>query len=294
MSDSERPRSLENIQQWMQAVITHPEGVVPGLRSAAAREAMDVAPEDLHRIVPPSKSLKSAERLGIYANAYHARLLECLGEEFPALRHAVGEKAFGAFVVGYLERHPSESYTLAELGRRFPQFLEDTRPGDDEPRPNWTDFVIELAKVERTYAEVFDGPGMEQSRGMLPNELAAIPPERWPEARLVPVPCLRLLELTHPVHEYITAVRKRLRPATPAPSPTWLIVMRREYIVRRVAVARDEFELLAALVHGATVGEAIDVAQAQPGVDAEALAQRLHAWFRDWTAAGYFSAIALP
>jgi hypothetical protein len=292
MNGGDAPRPLADLQQWMQAVITHPDGVQGGIRSAAAREAIDLPPEELDRIVAPSKSLDSARRLGIYANAYFARLLECLREEFPALRRAVGENAFAAFVAGYLQQRPSQSYTLAELGRSFPKFLEETRPADNEPRPNWTDFVIELARVERVYADVFDGPGIEQLRVLQPEDLITISPERWTSARLVPAPCLRLLELTHPVHEYITAVRKQQLAPVPEPAATWLVISRRDYVVRRTAVSQDEYSALASLVAGKPVGDAI--LSVMNDENEGTLAGDLQNWFHHWAAAGYFIAVSLP
>jgi hypothetical protein len=293
MSDRQSPRSLERLQLWMQAVIVHPEGVEAGVRSAAARDAIEILPEDLHGVIPASTTLSGAERLGIYASAYFARLMECLRQEFPALRRAVGDKAFNAFAARYLQEHPSQSYTLAELGRRFPPFLAATRPRDAAPRPNWADFVIELATVERTYAEVFDGPGIEQSRVLQPEDLHAIPPDRWPEARLAPAPCVRLLELSHPIHEYITAVRKNQPALVPQPAPTWLVITRRDYVVRRAAISEEEFKLLALLAAGASVGEAIAHGM-QNADDVASLARKLENWFRQWTASGYFQAVWLP
>jgi hypothetical protein len=277
----------------MQAVIVHPAGVEAGVCSAPAREAIDIAAFDLQSVILRSRNLTSAERLGIYASAYFARLLECLREEFPALKRAVGEEAFSAFAGGYLQQYPPQSYTLAELGSRFPQFLQETRPDDGEPRPNWTDFVIELATVERIYAEVFDGPGVEHSRCIQPEALAGLSPERWSEAQLVPAPCLRLVELSHPVHEYITAVRRKQNAIVPAPSPTWLVITRRDYVVRRVAVSRDEFTLLESLIDGRSVGEAI-AALMRDSHEASALEARVQEWFRHWAAAGYFQAISFP
>jgi hypothetical protein len=259
MSVSEPRPTLDQIQRWMQAVMMHPAGVEAGVGSDAAREQIDVDAENVGRVVLPSRHQTSLDRLRIYGNAYYARLLECLNEEFPALRHAVGEEAFASFAAAYLQAHPSQSYTLGELGRAFPRFLCETRPPEErsESRPNWTDLVIDLATVERTYSEVFDGPGVENARVLQPGDLNSVPPDRWPEARLVPAPCLRLLELAYPVHEYISAVRRKEPPAVPAPRRTFLVVTRRDYRVRRCAMSQDEFRLLAALVAGEKVGAAI-------------------------------------
>ena len=88
---STEPRNLNRIQQWMQSVITHPDGVVGGIESDGARRQIDVATENIEQVITPSQTLTSIERLEIYGNAYYARLLECLHDEYPALVHALGE-----------------------------------------------------------------------------------------------------------------------------------------------------------------------------------------------------------
>ena len=91
----------------MHAVITHPEGVAAGLDSQEARSEIDVVASQVEQVVDPSKRRTSIERIEVYANAYYARLLECLRDEFPALFHAVGEEVFDGLAFGYLQAYPS-------------------------------------------------------------------------------------------------------------------------------------------------------------------------------------------
>lgn len=282
--------TLNQIQRWMQAVITHPSGITDGINSDDAREQLDVADIDIERVITRSQSLDSIGRLQVYGNAYHARLLECLGVEFPTLKHAAGEDAFGAFCFGYLQQYPSTSYTLNQLGSRFPEYLVETRPPREGPgeQPDWPDFLVELARIERTYYEVFDGPGEERLPLLLGNDLAAIPPEKWPDVRLATVESLRLMKLQFPVHAYITSVRKGEQPRPPQPQPTWLAINRREYIVRRRPLSPIQFELLRNLQEGQALGEAIEGAVDATDADIEQLAAQLRTWFEIWTAAGYF------
>lgn len=275
----------------MQAVVTHPDGVAAGIESDAAREYFDVSVDSIETIVTRSQALSSVERLGVYANAYYARLLECLREEFPTLVHALDEETFNGFAFAYFQDHPSQSYTLGDLGRDFPQHLVDTRPERDRPDADWADFVIDLAIVERTFSEVFDGPGVENVPTLDSEQLLAIPPERWPHCRLVPVPCLRLLPLRFPVHQYISSVRRQQPAEIPPPQPTWLVVTRREFMVRRFAVSSAAYLLLSSFVEGATVLEAIEKVADDPEVDPEQLVSQLREWFQEWAAAGLFLSV---
>jgi hypothetical protein len=328
---------LAKLQRWMQTVITHPAGVAAGVDSSGARTELDVAATDVERVVRRSNALTALERLQVYGDAYFARLLECLEAEFPAVRHAIGEEVFTTFACGYLHAHPSRSYTLNELGRLFPAYLREVRPARPPqpplpkggnpgiPPPDFADFVIELAELERLYSEVFDGPGSENGPVLTVDDLLQMAPDDWPRARLRCVPCLHLREFHFPVHTYATAVRIRRneeargdRPDTgdespqhagfstrdsrpsstaispPAPQATHLVVTRRHYVVRRFAAAPDEFAVLRMLHSGATVGEAVRAGYDAAEGGADDFAQKLQAWFRQWAAAQLFSAVEIP
>ncbi len=281
------PRDLDPVLRWMQAVIMHPAGVEAGL--AEARRHIDVGPGEAEAVVNRSRALTAVERLAIYGNAYYARLLECLREEFAVLAHALGEELFGVFAVGYLQRYPSRSYTLAQLGADFPRYLAETRPGSGPA--GWEDFIVDLATLERTFNEVFDGPGVEGERLPDLRQFADMPAEQFLGARLVPVPCLRLLALHYPVQRYYTAVRRRKRPRLPAAAPTYLALSRQDYRVRHYELSRPAYLLLQALLAGDRVGQAIAKASAAAGPEAGHLAGHLYSWFRDWAAEGFFHRI---
>ena len=287
-------RDLDAIERWMQAAIMHPVGVAEGMASAEARRHIDVGPDEAETVVTRSQALTALERLAIYGYAYYARLLECLRDEFPVLKHALGEELFDAFAAEYLEQYPSRSYTLFQLGTNFPRFLAETRPdqeGEGSPAPSWPDFLIDLATLELTFNEVFDGPGVEGEHLLDAGQLQVTAPERLLEARLVGVPCLRLLALRYPVHQYFSAVRRHQDPDLPGPADTYLAVTRRRYVVRHFELSRPAYEVLYALVAGEPVGVAISRAAESAGPDLERLATNLQAWFQDWAREGFFGAV---
>jgi hypothetical protein len=287
-------RSLTKLQRWVQEVITNPDGISAGVDSESARQEIDITGSQIEQVVEPSSRLGSAERLAVYGNAYFARLIECLSEEFPATCFALGEETFQDFAFGYIKEVPSTSYSLAFLGERFPQYLIDTRP-TDVPQPGWPDFLIDLATLERTYAEVFDGPGPENLDTLQPEDLQAIPPEQVSEIRFVPVPSLRLMEARFPVHEYVTAVRHNKSPEIPLPAETLLVITRRDFVVRRGTVSPAEFQLLHAILDGNTLGTAIELAARElPDGSDDEFATSLSKWFHHWAAAGWFLRAELP
>jgi Putative DNA-binding domain len=320
---------LDVVQQWFQAVVTHPAGVAAGAASPAAQRLVRLDRGALEQLVRRSRRLSAEQRLEIYANAYYARLLECLRDTFPVLAQVLGAEVFDSFAFDYLQRYPSRSYTLYRLAESFPRFLDETRP--DQPAaadaagaagPAWPDFLIDLATLELAIAEVFDGPGAEGEPLLAPADLLARRAGGdFAKARLAPVPCLRLLRFRYPVNAFYSSARAmRSRrpeespeildsPATaeaasagagtgaaaadlpiPEPGAEHVALSRTDYVVRRYPLTPFESAVLAGLVAGATVGDAIAGAAAASELTDDQLAAQLDAAFRRWTAAGFFRA----
>ena len=288
-------RSLGVVQRWFQAVVSHPEGIEGGAASPEAQELIRLNRGELEAVVRRSRNLTAAERLSIYANAYYSRLLECMGANYPILKQALGEEVFDSFAFEYLQRYPSRSYTLDDLGKHFAQFLSETRPEEDGEKGGWPDFLIDLATFEWTIAKVFDGPGAEGLTLLTPEALQSFPAERFAEARLVPVPCLRLLAFRFPVNAYYTVARRAEEGEEvpiPEPGEEHVAVTRRDFVVRRYPLSSPQYALLEAILAGATVGEAIAAAAAVTDLDDEAFATELRSWFRFWVAEGFFVSVA--
>ncbi len=290
---------LNRVQRWMQAVITHPDGVLSGADGEAARQLIDVGQGNLESVVTRSRSLEAADRLAIYANAYYARLIECIGDVFPVLKRVLGEEMFDGFAFDYLQSHPSKSYTLNILGDRFVDFLRETRPDPDgeQDDADWADLLIDLARLEWTIYDVFDGPGTEQEKTLEASDVAGVEPETWLGMRLQTVPCLQLVEAGYPVNTFYSAVRAsegELEIPFPDPSRSYVAISRRDYIVRRYDLTRPQYELLAVLQRGGTIGQALEAcADATPTGELEQLVGEVQQWFRNWTAERcFFQAVA--
>ncbi len=324
-------RPLDRVQRWMQAVIMHPAGVLAGINSDSARAEIPIDPARIEQIIGRSQALGSLDRLAVYANAYYARLLECLREVFPIVCRTMGTDIFDHFALSYLQKYPSQSYTLNDLGARFAQFLDETRPptpaeaapnalqADDLPdlSADWPRFVVDLAALEWTIGEVYDSPGVEKTGSMQRQDLESIPPDRRMSAHLQLAPCVRLLEFRFPANDFYARMRElpyerdRERDGEvnggedngaeavagelpiPPPAPTYLALSRRNYVVRRYPLDRIQFELLNELSKGKTIAEALSVAAADCDLSDDELAARLHEWFAQWTANQFFLSVSL-
>ncbi len=295
----QRQGELDVVQRWFQAVITHPDGVDRGVQSQDAQELIPLDRSQLEEVILRSKNLTARERINIYANAYYARLVECLGDCFPVFSQALGEEVFHGFAFEYLQNYPSRSYTLDRLGDHFVRFLKETRPdrpedAQEKAEVSWPDFLIDLATLEWNINQVFDGPGVEQERSLSTADLLAVPAERVAEAKLVPVVCLRLLTFRYPVNAYYTAVRRAgqgAEVAIPEPVDEAVAVTRRDYVVRRYPLTFSQHLLLQSLQKGRAVGESITSVAELSEMDDEELAGKLHSWFQFWTQERFFQSL---
>lgn len=289
MSTTERKDfDLGRVQRWMQNVIMHPGGVANGIASPQAREHLEVHPQDIEQVLTRSQAMSAVDRLEVYGNAYYARLIECLREEFPVLRQAMGEDAFDAFAVGYLQNYPSRTYTLIQLGSDFPRYLAESSPSDDEMPAHWVDFVVDLAHFELAVSEVFDGPGSEGQSLLDIQQLLSLPESRILDVRLECVDCLRLIRLRCPIHRYYDAVRSEKEAIPPGPEETHLALTRRKYVVHHHELSKTGYQLLARLADGDSLGTAIESLLASGQLSSVALAANLRSWFLDWSSAGFF------
>ncbi|HEX9962715.1 MAG TPA: DNA-binding domain-containing protein, partial [Pyrinomonadaceae bacterium] len=98
--------TLSQIQNWMQSALVEP--------------GSPTQPEDF---INESSRLSAARHLNIYRQSYIARLRECMKNQFSALAFALGVELFQMFADQYLDAYPSDSYTLNNLGKKFPDFL---------------------------------------------------------------------------------------------------------------------------------------------------------------------------
>ena len=233
---------------------------------------------DIEERVLPSREQSAAERLDIYREAYLARLLEVLREQFPCTRFAVGDEFFDQFAAGYLVAHPPRSYTLARLADNLVNHLETTRPAD------WGEFVVDLAKLEHAIDRVFDTAGPER----LPR--FTLPRDANNSLKLTLAPGLELHEFRYPVSSYYTAWKAGLEPQWPQLQQQFVALLRRDYVVRRHELMSLQCHLLLGISRGLTLGEAVAAAACTANdIDADKLAAEFGDWFAAWTASGFFA-----
>jgi hypothetical protein len=272
---------LRGLQEWFAQVITDPRSVEHGVAAAARRPVARGV--QLERLVTRGPQLSAADRLRIYHYAYHARLSECLGDDFPALRSAIGADAFTRLCRGYIQAHPSTRPNLNGYSAGFAAYLRD-----EAPRLPRRGFAADLARLEWALVDVLHAraaPTFDVAA------LQAIGLERWAGMRLRPSATVILLEFAHPVNAWFQAWREDRAGAVPRRGWSATAVYRQGYRVWRMDLTPPMHAILARLFAGRTLGQALGAAAKEHG-DPQRLVADLQIWFREWVAGGFFAAIA--
>ena len=275
---------LAALQRWLLDAL-----IAPG---ALDRKTIDAA-------LLPGPVLNAARCLAIYQRSYILRLRKCLAEQFPATRHALGDALFDDFADAYLRACPSDSHTLYALGRRFPDWLEAARFDRGRPpheREDWIDFMVDLAHYERELFHLFDAPGHEDAQAAADDRTAGVwPDSATDDSALTLQSCLVLAQYRYGVAWYYHEVRAGRSPAFPPRSPSYVVILRRDYQTTTYPVSGLHHRFLTALRHHGSVERALADIAAWSGHTLDAVTR---SWATDvrgaWLEAGFFISKKVP
>ncbi|MEE8508988.1 MAG: DNA-binding domain-containing protein [Myxococcota bacterium] len=281
---------LHGVQSLFWRLVTAPEGVGPG--AAELRGRGDLSSEDLSFLVRPGPVRQDArldptERLDIYADMYFHRLRDCLAENFPKVAAQIGDSPFHNLVTDYLLAHPPKHYSLRELGRALPGFLETHALERSFPA------LADLARLEWARFDVFDDTdAVPLSRRDLLALDAGSAPETFAPTLIPSCRALRLDARVLPLWKHLDAdedsatdgASKNSNPGDTIGVRVW----RKGFAVFHRSVPPDEESCLELLkTKGATLaqlGERL-LEQQAPGASHAQVAQRfaslLDLWARD-------------
>lgn len=288
-------KELRELQRMAFATIRRPLSRAGGMQRkwTDGRATSAVVSE----FIKPNDRLTSLERIEIYNKQYWFRLLDCLYDDYPGLRAILGEEKFRRLRIAYLDRYPSTSFTLRNLGDRLLDFLAE--------RPNLiagqTAMCFDMARFEWAQIVTFDGPAL---RPLVPDDLLGRDPGKL---RLALQPFLTLLEMGFPLDDFVIAVKKQDRSLRseasnaidgeeketrtrrirlPRPKKTFVCVHRHDNELYYKRLSAEEYAILCGLRDGMTVEEAC-AAGIPENAEAEAFAAKIGEWFRLWTELGW-------
>jgi len=283
---------LRELQRTMATALMSPLTRDDGLRASLKDSAQ--------ALLQPRAKLGSFERLEIYARQYWFRLLDCLYDDYPGLRALLGENRFHDLCRAYLAAHPSESWTLRNLGQHLEAFIRE------HPKLTGTKhrIAIEVARFEWAQVLAFDEAALKPLSvdDLLGSDPAALTLKLQPH--------LSLLALDHAVDDWFIAVRdtdqssrsetsnahiesrapiKAKRFPLPKSQKIWLVVHRSGNDIYFKRLEREAWLLLKSLADGHPLLNAVGHALAEASPDRDWSAQ-VREWFQSWAALGWFCA----
>lgn len=219
--------------------------------------------------------------LAVYRHAYSSRLVEILGNDFPALKAVLGDDGFDVAARAYVAAHPSVHRNARWYGRGFADFLAKTAPWSDRAE------FGELARFETALADAFD---TADSGPLTLAELTGIPPEDWGELIFSAHPSASRLNLATNATELWSSAAEGADPplAAPLASPEKLIVWRDGATPMFRAMTDEEAMLWDEAARGSTFGELCVLAATYAAPDEAA--GRAAGYLASWIAAGLLSA----
>ncbi len=214
-------------------------------------------------------------RLGIYTQAYAARLIEVLAETYPAVQAALGTHHFARLIGDFVKLHPSRFRSARAYGEALPEWLAARLTG---PRARG---LADLARFEWAVAGAFDAA---DDCALRPERLTAVDPEQWAALQFTFSPTLRRVSVSsNCVAWWRFACAEEPRPRR------WRLTCSQQWLVWRQGLAvfyrrlsRAESSLLDAALAGRTFGELCE--QLSAAAPAAAL---LRGWFDAGLIVGY-------
>lgn len=165
-------------------------------QQTAFQQAIVLQRDDL---APPWRTVKHRPSLlRVYQFAYTARLAAALRDNHALLPRVMGDDAFDALAMAYIQAEPSRHPSIRWYGHRLADFMAER--GDLVPHPALTD----LARMEWALRTAFDA---RDANPLTPAALSEVPPEAWPRLVFELHPGVQLVSLAWAVEPVWQALK---------------------------------------------------------------------------------------
>lgn len=151
-------------------------------------------------MIAPTQNLRPHDRLELYAQQYWWRIEQSFDEDFTTVQLIMSVKQYEALRDAYLMKFPSRSFTLRNLGDRFPEFIKKN-PVLAKPSMQ---LVLDCALFDWARVEAFDAAQMK------PLRLTDIKKPFFIKEKIKLQPHVQILTLHYPVDTLLKEGKQRL------------------------------------------------------------------------------------
>ncbi|MES2063744.1 MAG: DNA-binding domain-containing protein [Bacteroidota bacterium] len=226
------------LQNWLRTVV-----MAPGFLNQKIGLANHLYQVHETDVVSDEGSASVHQRLNVYSSGYMLRLLDCMYADYAISKKFMGDELFDSFAKAYLMYHPSTSFTLYDLGKAFPDFLDKTKPQPEEGVDNsHFDIPATLARVERARQVAMRAPGIENN--MVDTSQVNIQDMLFGTLNISVPECLQLLELDFPMKQFFEAVYRGEEYELPLPQKTYMAISRKNYHLVLEEITQTQYLLL--------------------------------------------------
>ena len=199
------------------------------------------------------RGIAPRERLAVYRNNLREGFRKTLALEFPVIERLVGEAYFRRLALDFLSAHPSRCGDLHHIGAPFADFLE-CRFGASEYA-----YLCDVARLEWAREQALVAA---DATPLVVTQLRSIAQDDYVALCFSPHPSCSLVHSRYP----IVRIWESNQPGAPeqlidlASGPVCALIHRRRGAVELETLDAASFAWLRALLGGATLGAAVDVA----------------------------------
>lgn len=239
------------------------------LQSAFHDHLLD-APSDIAAAIRVGGRISTAQRLGIYHNAYRVRLVENLADTFEKTCAYLGDTHFDASARAFVSAHPPTARSLRDYGGAFPGLLAARYPDDLD--------IAELAHMDWVMRQAFDSA---DAAPLTADALASVPADAWETLGFDFVPSMVLLSIRYNTPAIWAALDHASTPpaAEHLPQPAQVLVWRRGWQPHFRTLDAAEARALADLKAGVRFAQVCLVENTAD--DALRIAGYLRRWFEE-------------
>ena len=200
---------------------------------------------DIAGAIEDTAEASAEQRLNVYGSGYRLRLKEALETDYERLHAYLGDELFDRLTDAYIDRYPSDVFSLRDYGRHMPELLRSL------PAFRALPVAHELERIERAFNHSFDAA---DSPPLDPAALAGLPPDAWPGMRLRFHASLVMLNNEWNSFPIWRALSRGETPPAPEREPTTWLVWRKALVSRYRAPAPAEAAALEVALSGYDFG----------------------------------------
>ena len=197
-----------------------------------------------------------ADRLDIYRNNLHEGFIKALAIGFPVIERLAGADYFRRLALDFLRAHPSRAGNLHHIGAHFPRFLRERFANTDYR------YFADVAALEWSHGEALLAADAEPISA---STLGEVEPDHYEGLRFTLHPACGLVRSAFP----IVRIWSANQPESTAQETIDLgsggdnvLVLRTPECVELHRLPAGDFTALEAFATGATLGAALEAAQA--------------------------------